>query len=144
MSLDVLLILAGVFSLALGGVHFIFPLLLDFRAAIPVVGEPLRPLRLGPLRYDTRRSDVYGIAWIMNWATSFVLVSVGLVDLAGRDWLYSAAAGPWLGGWIATWWFIRAGAQLHIGRGPVSLAMLALFASLGVLHAAVALGAAGG
>ena len=65
---------AGIFTLLLGLVHFFLPVLLDFRNAVPTEGTPLKPLRLGFLRYSTLRRDVHGIAWVMNHAASYVLV----------------------------------------------------------------------
>ena len=76
-----LLTIAGLFTLTLGMVHFWFPILLDFRQAIPHQGLPLQPFRLGPITYATQRSDVHGIAWIMNYAASYTLVGIGLLDL---------------------------------------------------------------
>ena len=58
--------LAGVFTVILRLLHFFFPSLLDFRQAIPLEGASLKPLRLLLYRYATKRSDVHGIAWIMN------------------------------------------------------------------------------
>lgn len=127
------LFIAGVFTLALGTVHFFFPQLLDFEQAIPKQGLPLRPFRLGPIRYATQRSDVHGIAWVMNHAASYVLVSIGLVDLLAGHWLLSPAGRPFTF-WIAGWWFLRAGSQLYLGRRRGDWLILAGFGALGVLH----------
>ena len=75
------LLIAGIFTLTLGIIHFFFPALLDFKQAIPRQGAPIRPFRLGPIHYATQRSDVHGIAWVMNHAASYTLVSIGLLDL---------------------------------------------------------------
>ena len=109
------LAVVGLFSLALGSIHFFFPKLLDFEHAIPKDGPPIHPFRLGPLRYPTKRSDVHGIGWVMNHATSYVLVSIGLFDLAGYFWLRTGA-GRLLTLWIAVWWLIRAGSQFYLGN----------------------------
>ncbi len=63
--------IAGVFTLALGSVHF-FPLLLDFEHAIPDEGPPLKRFLLWPRRggYAMQRSDVRGLARVMNHAAS--------------------------------------------------------------------------
>ncbi len=74
------LAVCGLFTLILGSAHFFFPALLDFGQAIPREGLPLRPFRLGPIHYPTERQDVYGIAWVMNHAASYTLVSVGVAD----------------------------------------------------------------
>ena len=130
---------AGLFTLTLGLVHFWLPLLLDFRAAIPRQGASLRPLRLGPIRYATTRGDVYGIAWVMNHAASYVLVSIGVLDLAWTIWLRQAF-GPILCLWIAGWWLLRAATQLSLGRRRGDWLILAGFALLGLLHLALAIG----
>jgi hypothetical protein len=134
----VALAVCGLFSALLGLAHFWFPILLDFAAAIPKEGKALRPFRLGPIRYATQRSDVYGIAWVMNHAASYTLVSIGLVDLLAAIWLKTPIRLP-LTLWIAGWWFLRAGSQLYLGRRRGDWWILAGFAWLGVVH----LGAAG-
>ena len=130
-TLRLSLALTGVFSLTLGAVHFFFPVLLDFERAIPKEGPPLKPFRLGLIRYNTRRSDVYGIAWVMNHATSYVLVSIGLVNLY---WAITGNVSQPLALWIAGWWFLRAGSQLYLGRRWGDWLILAGFAALGVIH----------
>jgi hypothetical protein len=128
----------GLATLLLGIAHFFFPILLDFRHAIPREGPPLTPLSLGPLRYGTLRSDVHGIAWVMNHAASYVLVSIGLVDLIAAGWLVSDAGRP-VALWIAGWWFLRAGSQLYLGRRRADWLILAAFAVFGVVHLLIAL-----
>lgn len=122
--------IAGLFSLALGSVHFFFPKLLDFENAIPKDGPPIRPFRLGPIRYATKRSDVHGIGWVMNHAASYVLVSIGLFNLAGYWWL-GTPAGRLLTLWIALWWLIRAGSQFYLGKRSGDRWIAAGFALLG-------------
>ncbi|RIK41380.1 MAG: hypothetical protein DCC57_18940 [Chloroflexi bacterium] len=125
--------LAGLFTMTLGVVHFFFPLLWDFAAAIPRQGAALRPMRLGPLRYATQRSDVYGITWVMNHAASYTLTGIGLVDLLAPRWLGQPYALP-LALWIAGFWLIRAVGQLYLGRRAGDWWVLAGFALLGLLH----------
>lgn len=127
---------AGVFTTALGTVHFFFPRLLDFAQAIPREGSALLPFRLGPVRYATLRSDVHGIAWIMNHAASYTLVSVGVVDLLAYRWL-GGEVGRLILFWIAGWWFLRAGSQLYMGRRRGDWWILVGFAWLGVVHLVV-------
>lgn len=129
---------SGVFSLTLGVVHFAFPILLDFDRAIPRNGASLKPFRLGPIRYATQRSDVYGIAWVMNHAASYTLVGVGLADLTAFWWI-EATAGHLLALWIAGWWFVRAGSQLYLGRRRGDWWILAGFSLLGIVHLLAAL-----
>jgi hypothetical protein len=133
------LLVAGLFTVTLGAVHFFFPLLWDFAAAIPREGVALRPMRLGPLRYATQRSDVYGIAWVMNHAASYLLVSIGVADLLAARWL-DAPYARLLALWIAGFWFMRAASQLYLGRRVGDWLILAGFALLGLLHLGVALG----
>jgi hypothetical protein len=130
------LAICGLFTVTLGTVHFWFPRLLDFERAIPKAGGPLKPFRLGPIKYATQRSDVHGIAWVMNHAASYTLVSIGVVDLLAVSWLDTAAK-PILAFWIAGWWFLRAGSQLYLGRRQGDWWILAGFAWLGIVHLAV-------
>jgi hypothetical protein len=128
---------AGVFTLLLGIVHFFLPVLLDFRSAVPKEGSPLKPLRLGFIRYATLRSDVHGIAWVMNHAASYVLVTIGALDLFASRWIQTPP-GKLLAGWIAGWWFLRAVTQLYLGKRVGDWLILAGFVLLGGLHAGLA------
>ncbi len=131
------LYVSGVFAVVLGAVHFFFPLLWDFTHAIPREGGSplgaLRPMRLGPLRYAVKRSDVYGITWVMNHAASLTILTIGVVDLWAASWLGTPLA-PLIAGWIALFWGIRAVSQLYLGRRPGDWAILAGFALLAVWH----------
>jgi len=97
----------GVFTVVLGLVHFTMPRLFDFDGAIPTEGAPLKPLSLRVVSYQTKRSDVRGIAQIMNHAVSYALVTIGVVDLLVERW-YTAGFAPYLLAWLAGWWFLRA------------------------------------
>jgi hypothetical protein len=130
------LAISGLFTLLLGVAHFFFPILLDFDKAIPRQGAPLRPFRLGPIRYGTQRSDVYGIAWVMNHAASYTLVSVGIADLCSWWWI-GTGTGRILALWITGWWFIRAASQLYLGRRQGDWWIAAGFAWLGLVHGGV-------
>jgi len=134
-----LLYATGAFTVALGLVHFRMPVLFDFRGAIPLEGAELVPFRLTRIRYRTRRSDVYGIAWVMNHAASYALVTIGALDLAWRLWL-SEPLGALVCVWIAGFWFLRAGSQLYLGRRRGDLWIMAGFALIGVIHLAAPLG----
>jgi hypothetical protein len=112
--------------------------LLDFPVAIPRQGVPLKLFRLGPVRYATQRSDVYGIAWVMNHAASYTLVSIGIVDLMAYRWLATPIA-PWIALWIAGWWFLRAASQLYLGRRRGDWLILAGFIWLGIVHMVIAI-----
>lgn len=125
--------ICGLFTLLLGAVHFFFPALLDFDQAIPRQGEPLHPFRLGPIRYRTQRQDVYGIAWVMNHAASYTLVTIGVLDLLAFRWL-GTTGGMWLALWLAGWWFLRAASQLYLGRRRGDWLILAGFALIGFIH----------
>jgi len=131
------LAICGIFTLALGSAHFFFPLLLDFAQAIPRTGAPLKPFRLGPIFYKTLRSDVHGIAWVMNHAASYTLVSIGVADLLASYWI-GTPVGRLLTLWIAGWWFLRAGSQLYLGQRRGDWLILIGFAWLGVVHLGVA------
>lgn len=138
MSLAPLLSLTGAFAIALGGLHFFFPVLFDFAHAIPKDGPPIKPFRLGPIRYATRRSDVHGIAWVMNHFVSYNLVAYGLIDLVWPQWIAMSFA-PIMCAWMAGGWFVRAASQLYLGRRAGDWLILAGFAAIGLVHIAVAI-----
>jgi len=123
----------GTFTVALGLVHFVMPRLFDFDSAIPTEGEPLRPLGLPFVTYQTKRSDVRGIAQIMNHAVSYVLVSIGALDLLAGRWL-AAWFAPYLLAWIAGWWFLRAATQRHMGSRAGDRLIAVGFAAIGAFH----------
>ncbi|MCE7987471.1 MAG: hypothetical protein DYG89_40405 [Caldilinea sp. CFX5] len=131
------LAISGLFTAALGTAHFFFPILLDFDKAIPRRGPPLHPFKLGPIHYATQRSDVYGIAWVMNHAASYTLVSIGVVDLGSWLWL-GTTTGRILAVWIAVWWFLRAASQFYLGQRRGDWWIAAGFAWLGIVHGGVA------
>ncbi|MBK8047755.1 MAG: hypothetical protein IPK16_11870 [Anaerolineales bacterium] len=132
------LAICGVFTTMLGVAHFFFPVLLDFNAAIPRTGPPLKSFRLGPIRYPTKRSDVYGIAWVMNHAASYTLVSIGIVDLVAFAW-FGSTIGMIVLLWISGWWFIRAASQVYLGRRAGDWWIVAGFAWFGLVHLGAAL-----
>lgn len=132
---------AGAYTVALGIVHVAIPLIMDFDHAIPTAGAaptPLRTLALGPIRYEVRRSDVRGIAWVMSNAASYVLITLGLADLTAASWL-GTDHGRLLAIWAAGWWVLRAAGQLLLGRRRGDLAVAAWFTGLGVVHAVAAM-----
>ncbi len=132
----VLLVVAGLFSLGLGLVHLVIPRLFDFEGAIgddAGAAPPLARRVVGRSAYQVRRRDVLGLSWVMSNAASYVLLSVGLIDLGwAGGWRGFAIAGGAL--WIAGWWAIRSGSQFVIGRRPVDLAFAAWFAALALFH----------
>ncbi|MEX1021448.1 MAG: hypothetical protein WDZ49_17435 [Litorilinea sp.] len=132
------LTVAGLFTVTLGIIHFWFPILLDFAHAIPRAGTTIRPFRLGPIRYATLRSDVHGIAWVMNHAASYALVGIGLLDLFAGAWLDHPAS-KWLLLWIAGWWILRSGAQFYLGRRPGDWLIAGGFLLLAFVHLVYAL-----
>jgi hypothetical protein len=133
----VLLFLSGLFTVFLGVVHFFMPVLFDFGNAIPSHGAPLKPFRLLLYQYPLKRSDVRGIAWVMNHAVSFTLVSIGVLDLAATSWL-GTTTGRLVCGWIAVWWILRAVCQFYLGRRTGDWIVFAWFSLLGALHVVAA------
>lgn len=131
------LYICGIFTLTLGIVHFAFPQLLDFDHAIPKEGPPLKPFRLWPIHYATTRQDVRGIAWVMNHAASYGLVSIGLFDLFCAQW-WGAEWAQWANLWIVGWWLLRAGTQLALGHRRGDWLILLGFMWLAVWHGLVA------
>ncbi len=125
--------LMGAFSVVLGITHFFMPILLDFRNAIPEEGPPIKPFRIGSFTYRTQRSDLYGIAWVMNHCVSFVILTVGIVDLYVTKWISTPMA-PIICTWIALWWFLRAACQFYLGKRRGDWAVFFWFAFLGVVH----------
>jgi hypothetical protein len=135
--LTLLLRLAGVFTVALGTVHFFLPVLLSLRSALldrPPGWKVARPFRLWPTRYLVTLGDRYGVVWVSNHAASFTLVSIGAVDLLAADWLTSGGVGRWVALWIAAFWLIRAVSQLYFGHRSGDWALLLWFAALAALH----------
>lgn len=128
----------GAFTVVLGLVHVTMPWLLDFDGAIPTDGDPLEPLNLLVASYQTKRSDVRGIAQIMNHHVSFTLVTIGILDLLVDEWLASRF-GPYALVWIALWWFLRALTQRNMGSRPGDWLVAGWFGLLGVFHLAVAI-----
>ena len=138
--LTILIIASGVFTIGLGLVHFAMPVLFDFSGAIPREGPALKPFRLLLYVYHTKRSDVYGLTWVMNHAVSYALVTIGVVDLFASSWL----AHPWgwlVASWIAVWWLIRAASQLYLGKRRGDWLIITWFGMLALLHTIAAIGA---
>lgn len=135
------LYLAGAFGVVLGVLHFFFPLLFDFDAAIPRTGPDLKPFRLTRIHYPTTRQDVYGIAWLMNHCVSYTIVTIGVLDFLLPGWLASpfATYARILAFWIAGFYAIRAASQLYLGRRRGDWLILAGFGALALLHVAAAL-----
>lgn len=139
MIMRALLIAAGAFTFALGAVHVVLPALLDYRSVVfdrPTDWKPSRAFRLWLTRYVVTQRDRYGIIWVMNFAASYVLLSIGLVDVFAADWLRSPA-GRIVALWIAGWWVVRAGSQLWLGRRWGDWLLIAWFLALAALHLAV-------
>jgi hypothetical protein len=135
------LVVSGVFSVGLGLIHVMIPRLLDIPAAVGGDGParvPLRRLGVAGRAYQVRRQDVIGISWVMSNAASYVLVSIGALDLGWAT--GSASPIRWLAAWIAGWWAIRAASQFAVGRRASDLAFVGWFAALSLLHLALGLG----
>lgn len=138
----VLLSLAGAFILCLGVLHVFLPALLDYKAVVLDHDTPLkpdsspRPFRLWPTRYVVTLADRYGVIWVMNHAASYVLISIGLVDLLAAEWL-RGDVGRFVALWIAGWLFVRALSQLYIGHRVGDWAILMWFTALGIIHLGV-------
>lgn len=151
MSSPLLLALAalcGTFTIALGIVHIAIPRLVGYGPAIgrdsaggsATDPSPLGTIGAGRVTYRVRRTDLVGLAWVMSNAVSYVLITIGIVDLA------------WVGGWqglpialgatwIAGWWAIRAASQFALGRRPGDVVTAVWFAALALGHIVLAIGA---
>jgi hypothetical protein len=135
-----LLAVTGVFSIALGIWHLGVPRWFDFAGAIGHDREgasEVRPLRLGPISHATSRRDVLALSWVMSNAASYVLVSIGVVDLLPAEWL-GTSVGRLLALWVAGWWGLRTVSQLALGWRRVDRLALAGFATIAAIHLAAA------
>jgi hypothetical protein len=139
---EVALLASGVFSLGLGVVHLLIPRIFDFAGAVGRDDAPLPHLATitaGPWRHRTRRADVLGLSWVRSNATSYVLISIGLVDLVAGEWA-AQPAGRLLFAWIAGWWWLRAGGQLVVGHRSIDWAFAGLFTILGAVSVGTVFG----
>lgn len=138
MLLGSLLTITGIFAVILGTLHFFFPVLFDFRGAMPDEGDALKPFRLLFIKYGTTRQDVCGLIWVMNHFVSYNLVAYGLIDLFWPVWLPTQFATA-VCLWMAGGWLIRAASQLYMGRRLGDWLILAGFALVGAVHVLAAL-----
>ena len=136
----VLVVLAGVLTLAPGATHFVYPARFGYRHifdAYPGPDRTLGPFRLGILSYPMDLRKAYGIIWMMNHHVSFVLVSIGLLEVGAPGRLLRS---PELALWIAAWWLLRAICQpLLLGRRWYDWLITTGFGLLGVGHAWIGL-----
>ena len=131
--MDVIATAAGLGTVALGVWHLGVPVWFHFRAAVEGGGRrPLPPVRHAPAHYGTTSRDVLGVAWIMNLAASYGLITIGIALLAAPAWV-GTPIGRVLALWIAGWWFVRAAAQLAMGTRRIDVAVMAVFVVLGVV-----------
>ena len=138
--MELALVAIGIGTIALGVWHVGVPVWFHVRPALEHgAAGPLPPVRFVPLRYGTTTRDVLGIAWIMNLAASYGLITIGLAMLAAPIWV-GTPAGRVLALWMAGWWFVRAAAQLAMGRRRIDLLVMASFGALGVLDLGLAVG----
>lgn len=136
----IVLALVGVFSVGLGIWHIWVPRTFAFERAIGTDGNgafDLGSIALGPWRYRRRRRDAVGLTWVMSNAASYVLVSIGVLDIA---WALGSRTIPVdVGGWwVAGWWLIRALGQFAVGRRIADVGIALWFGALAVVHVAIA------
>lgn len=134
--LQIMLIAAGTFSIALGVAHLWVPRIFAIDRAIGVDGGSVAGLGtvgVGRWRYGRRRADAVGLVWVMSNAASYVLITIGTLDLAwaAGDRTLPLAAGAV---WIAGWWLLRAGGQFVLGRRVADRRIAAGFAALATVH----------
>jgi len=127
----------GVFAVILGVLHFTFPRRFGFLELLAGDQPAPPPFRLGPYRKDLSRSDVLGVVYVMNHCASFVILSIGAFDLCAPLWL-GASAGAVASLWAAGFWWVRAVAQVHVGRRRGDWLVMAFFTALGVVQALAA------
>ena len=128
---------AGMFSLGLGVVHVAIPVIVRFGRAIGDDADrpPLGVIGVGRATYALRRTDLIGLTWVMSNAASYVLISIGVVDLAWAAGMNVVPIRP-VAVWIAGWWALRAAGQLAIGRRPGDWVVVAWLFVLAAVHAA--------
>ena len=124
---------AGAFAVVLGVLHFTFPQRFGFMRAIPLDGAPLPPFRLSFYRYETKRSDLRGLVYVMNHCASYTIVAAGVFDLFASRWL-GTFPGALAAAVVAGFWFVRAGTQFYLGRRWGDWLVVSWFALLGALH----------
>lgn len=140
--LGIVLAGAGIGTVLLGIWHLSVPRAFRYAQAIgvddPGTTVDLGTMRVGPWRYERRRADAVGLAWVMSNAASFVLVSIGLLDIA---WAFGDRTIPIALGsaWVAAWWGIRVASQFALGRRPIDMAIALAFAVACVIHVVTAL-----
>ncbi len=140
--------LCGTFTIVLGLVHIAIPRLVGYGPAIgrdsaggsATDSPPLGTIGSGGFTYRVRRNDLVGLAWVMSNAASYVLITIGIVDLA---WVAGWRGLPIALGatWIAGWWATRAASQFALGRRAGDVVAAAWFAALAVGHLVLAFGA---
>ena len=140
-----LTIAAGVFTVGLGAIHIAIPRIVGFGAALDGAeagggAAPALPsLAIGSLTYRVRPADLIGIAWVMSNAASYVLITVGALDLAwASGWRgVPLTLGAW---WIAGWWAVRAIGQFALGRRTGDVLAAIWFGALAAGHVGLAIG----
>ena len=137
LSVSITFFVAGAFTLSLGIVHLRIPAIVRYRLAIGDDDDrsPLGAIGRGAVRYELRRTDLLGIAWVMSNAASYVLISIGLVDLGWAVTAPAVAPTP-IALWIAGWWAVRAISQHAIGGRAGDLLVAAWFWVLCLVHLA--------
>jgi len=139
-NLTILLILCGIFAIVLGLTHIVYPQLFHYKSLIFTASNlhrQIEPFKLWPIVYPLDLKNLYGIIWTMNFHVSFVLISIGFVEIFYPQWLLSQAR--YLIIWFAAWWFLRATCQLLLGRKWYDWGILVGFAVLGAIHVGMVL-----
>ena len=136
--ITLVLYVAGAFALVLGVLHLSFPERFGIRAAMLGEGPPVSPFRLWFYRYDFGRRELFGVVCIMNYCVSFTIFSIGIADVLASRWL-GTIGGALLAGWVAGFWFIRAGTQLFLGKRRGDWFIILWFALLAIVHCLAAL-----
>lgn len=127
-----LIILSGIFTFALGAIHVFLPIILKYKKVMfNSIYEPSK-LNFMFSDYKLKISDLYGIIWVMNNHASFVLLSIGALDIFLVDWLLGD--GEWVCLWISTWWILRVINQLFIGYRIGDICIMIFFFVLAVIH----------
>jgi hypothetical protein len=124
---------AGAFAVLLGILHFTFATRFHYMTALPLEGPDVPPFKLWFYQYQTKRSDLRGIIYVMNHGCSYTILLAGVFDLCYQLWegtLAGALAALAVGGF----WLVRAVSQNYLGHRPGDWFVMALFTGLFLLH----------
>lgn len=130
--MEILLVISGIFTLSLGIIHIFLPLIVGYKKIIYSLNDKLKSINLIFTSYKIKLSDLHGIIWIMNNHASYVLISIGLVNIFFSEWLLNE--GKLLCLWIGLWWLLRSFNQFFLGKRLGDYVIILIFLTLAIIH----------